>query len=131
MSSHLSRPNKQQVTSVMTQSIYQGLLPPPEMLEHYGRIYPELPEKLTQLAIDEAKHRHYCEKKTTRAFSRSAILGMVFAFLSVIIVSFLVYYALTLGYPTQAATIATGVIVALAGVFVFRRQQRKTDQPKR
>ena len=130
MSNQPSRQNKHQVTSVVTQSIYQGLLPPPEMLEHYGRIDPELPNKLTQLAFDEAKHRHYCEKKATRAFSRSATLGMIFAFLSVIIVSFLVYYALTLGFATQAAVIATGVIVALAGVFVFRRNHRKIDPSK-
>lgn len=126
MSNHPSKQNKAQVTSVVTQSFYQGQLPPPEMMEQYSRIDPQLPSQIMQMALDESKHRHYCEKKTTRAFSRTAVMGMIFAFASVIIVSGLVTYALYLGYATQGAVIATGVIVSLAGVFLFRRQAKKS-----
>ena len=51
-------------------------------------------------------------------------MGMVFAFLSVLIVSSIVFYALHEGYAWEASTIATGVIVGIAGVFLYRRKNK-------
>lgn len=131
----MSRRNKQnahppvdkETTVIAQQSFYQGQLPPPEMMEHYQAIIPNLPERIVTMAEKEQSHRHLNESKSRKGIIRSTYVGMVFAFLSVLVISAIVVYAFFLGYATQGATIATGVIVGLAGVFLFRRQIRKAQ----
>jgi len=53
--------------------------------------------------------------------------GQIFALISVVLIIGLCSYAFYLNFPTQAATIATVVIVGLAGVFVYNRKQEQKE----
>lgn len=53
--------------------------------------------------------------------------GQWFAVGSVCVIVGLCAYAFYLGHAAAAATIATGVIVGLAGVFIYSKYQEKKD----
>ena len=72
------------------------------------------------------EHRHNTDNKTTRNIVRVTFWGVIFAFISVLVLSSLVWYALYKGFDSVAATIAVGSIATVAGVFVFfKSKQRK------
>lgn len=120
-----SQRNAKQTTLIAQQSFYQGQLPPPEMMAHYKELIPDLPERIVKMAETEQKFRHQNENKTRKGIITSTYLGMIFAFLAVLVVSCIVVYAFYLGHPTQAAAIATGVIVSVAAVFIYRRRLKR------
>ncbi len=109
---------------IASQSFYQGQIPPPEMMEHYKMVDEDFPKRIIKMAEDEARHRHESEASTRKMLVRTSYLGMIFAFLSVLIVSTIVFYTLYKGYAWEASTIATGVIVGIAGVFLYRRKNK-------
>lgn len=116
--------NQQPKQNVFIQKSYQGLLPSPEMMHGYSQLDPSFPDRIIKLAEEEAKNRHNNETRVNKGFIRSTYLGIISAFLSVIIVGAIVVYAFYLGFPTQAAAIATGVIVSLAAVFMYSRKRK-------
>lgn len=108
---------------VFASQSYEGMIPPPQMMSEFMDVDPTFPERIMAMAEREAAHRHKNELLLNKGAVRSTYLGMVLGFLAVVIVGYLVYYALTLGHPTAAAGIATGVIVAVAVVFVYRKRR--------
>lgn len=126
MNSHFNKNNKsanieQNRVSLQRATYYEGQIPPPEMMEHYGNIDPDFPKTILRMASDESKHRHYCEKMTTRTMSASTIMGLIFAFLSVLIICYLVYFALSNDQSTAAGVISTGAIAAVVSAFLLRK----------
>ena len=116
-------PHNVQQVSVSKTSFYQGQLPPPEMMERYNNIDVTFANRIITMAENEAKHSHKIENRTSNVMLISMILGMLFAFASVLIVCFLVYFALANGFSVAASTIAVGVIVGIAGIFLYRKQK--------
>ena len=106
------------------QQLYSGPLPQPEALEKYNQIVPGAAERILKMAEKEMEQRHKSDNMMTRNAIRTTYLGIVFAFISVIILSGLVFFALYKGSDTVAATIAVGSIAAVAGVFVFFRRRK-------
>jgi uncharacterized membrane protein len=94
------------------------------MMQHYQEIQYDLPERIMGMAEREAAHRHRSESITTTHSIRAAYLGMALAFLSVLVIAGVVSYAIYCKLEWAAATIATGVIVALASVFVYRKTRK-------
>lgn len=117
-------PNKG-VTATQTTTVYQGILPDPESMKQYEEIMPGFTEKMVNMTIDESVHRREIEKSVVKHSKNLALWGMGFAFSSVLVISSLCFYAFQNNFPTQAATIATGVIVALAGVFLLRKPNKE------
>jgi len=107
---------------IAQQSFYQGELPSPEMMEQFKQVDPTFPDRIVKMAENEAINRHKNEASTTKMLIKTSYMGMIFAFLSVIIVSGLVAYGFYLGFATQSAAIATGTIVGIAGVFLMRKK---------
>ena len=70
------------------------------------------------------EHRHRVEDSMTRSAIRSTFLGIIFAFMSVLILSGSVVYALYRGFDTVAGYIAVGSIAAVAGVFIFFKAKK-------
>lgn len=108
------------------QEHYSGPLPHPEALARYDEIVPGAAERIIKMAENEMAHRHDMETRMTKNSIRTTYLGIIFAFLSVIILSASVAYALYRGFDTVAGSIAVGSIAAVAGVFIFF----KTKQSK-
>ena len=118
------KPQKQ--GSFIAEQYYSGPIPSPENLAKYDEIHPGLAERIIQMAESESIHRREIEKRMTISYTKSAYMGMFFAFFSVCIVSFLVYYSIFKGFGKEAAYIAVGAIATVAGVFIlFRRAAKK------
>lgn len=120
----LSPAEKKQLIQV--QQHYSGPLPHPDALEKYDQIVPGAAERIIRMAEKEMDHRHDTENGMTKNAIRTTYLGIIFAFLSVLILSGSVLYALYKGFDTVAAYIAVGSIAAVAGVFIFFKSRKNS-----
>ena len=107
---------------------FSGPLPPPEDLERYDKVIPGAAERIISMAEEEMKHRHVNEDIMTKNVIRTTYLSMSFAFLSVLIMSGLVFYSLYKGYSTVAGSIAVGSIATVAGVFLFKSKRKHKEE---
>lgn len=101
---------------------WEGVVPHPNDLKQYEEIQPGFADRLIRLTESEKEHRHHMENKIVNFSGISSILSTVIGLIAVIVVCYLCYYAFQKGYPGSAATIATGVLVSLAYVFVKRQK---------
>lgn len=99
---------------------YRGLLPPPNMMEEYRRIIPNLPEKLIEMAENETKHRHRLERRVISAEIWLEVFRIVAALVALSLILGAAYLFMTNGHPTAAATVA-GIAVAVVGIFITKR----------
>jgi uncharacterized membrane protein len=121
---------KTQKGVVVSHTTYEGQLPPPEMMERYNLLDSSFANRIITMAEKEQEQQHKIQRKTTNSFIASMVLGMFFAFASVIIVSYLVYSCIDRGYSTAASTIAVGVIASVAGIFIYKDRKQKQEQKK-
>jgi uncharacterized membrane protein len=120
---------KQQIsTNIIAEQHYSGPIPPPEFLAKYNEIHPGLAERIITMAESESLHRRNIENKMTKSYVLTTYLGIFFAFFSVCIISFLVYYSISKGFGKEAAGIAVGAIASVAGVFIFFRRAGKKQK---
>ena len=115
----------EQIQQVVAQQ-FQGPLPPPAMLEDYGRIIENGPERLFAMVEREGEHRQYCEKKTvdsSAAFLKSsatdARLGLVLGFVIALLFLLGSVYVVISGYPVAGTVLGSLDLAALVGVFVY------------
>ena len=112
------------VQHVQLQHHYSGPLPHPETVAKYDQIVPGAAERIITMAEKEMVHRHDTENAMTKNAIRTTYLGITFAFLSVLVLSGSVLYALYKGFDTVAGSIAVGSIAAVAGVFIFFKSKQ-------
>ena len=110
---------------VSEQHVYSGPLPEPEALAKYDQIVPGAAERILTMAEKEMQHRHKNDNLLSKSIIWTTIVSIALAFLSVVILSGLTFYALYKGYDTVAASIAVGSIAAVAGVFIFFKSAKK------
>lgn len=126
-----TNPSKEQQQHIETyavrQSHYSGPLPMPEDLAKYDQVVPGAAERIIRMAEDEMKHRHDSDNRMAKSIIRTTVISIIFAFLSVVILSFLVFFALYSGYAQVAGVIAVGSIAAVAGVFIFFKKSNNKE----
>lgn len=123
---HMKNTNPAERNSIVQlEQHYSGPLPHPDALARYDEIVPGAAERIICMAEKEMAHRHNTEDRLTKNSIRTTYLGIIFAFLSVLILSGSVIYALYKGFDTVAASIAVGSIAAVAGVFIFFKAKKK------
>jgi len=105
-------------------SYYQGIVPSPEMMEHYKLVDPELPNRLVKMTEEEAVHRRKMETKLIKGSFLSDLIGLIFAFLSVVTICFLSYLFMINDYPDEGKWIVVSVVVLLAGLFITRKYKK-------
>lgn len=110
--------------SVSQSSHYSGPLPMPEDLEKYDKVVPGAAERIISMAEKEMKHRHDNDDFIARNIVRTTYISIFFAFVSVVILSGLTFFALYKGYDKVAGAIAVGSIAAVAGVFIFFKRNK-------
>lgn len=122
---NLAPHNKPQGKTTVTASLYQGAIPPPDMMEHYKEIDPSFPSRILAMAEDEGLHRRrYNDKLLSRSVLLD-ILGSSFGLIAVLAISLLSYFFMINGYAADGRTIAVVIMVALAGVFVYKKTTKK------
>ena len=107
---------------VMTAMSFQGPLPPPEILAHYGQIIPNGAERLMVLLEKQTDHRISVESRLVEARVSTTSNGQrIAAGLSVffgLIAAFLGYT----GHDLLGGSIGVTTIVGLAVVFVVGKE---------
>lgn len=116
--------NRHKAAIQVQQQHYSGPLPKPEDLAKYNQVVPGAAERIIAMAEKEMDFRHKSENKLQGHAVRIATVSIVFAFVSVLILSGLVWFALYKGFDTVAASIAVGSIAAVAGVFMFFKTKK-------
>lgn len=96
----------------------------PEDLEKYDKVVPGAAERIISMAEKEMKHRHDNDDFIARNIVRTTYISIFFAFVSVVILSGLTFFALYKGYDKVAGAIAVGSIAAVAGVFIFFKRNK-------
>ena len=109
---------------------FKGPLPPPEVLGNYEKILPGAAERILSMAEKQSNHRQSMEKRIIYSETFQAKLGMVFAFL-IVIVALTAGLLLTLNNRPVGGLVsliaAVGVIVS---TFILRRNaEKKPTQP--
>jgi uncharacterized membrane protein len=125
------KPDKKQISnlSVRHTQAYQGPIPDPDSLARYEQIQPGFAERIMRMAEEEAIHRRSNENKIIKDSVRMGMIGVVFAFLSVVIFAGIVVFAILEGSSIAALGAVITSICSLAGVFVFFRNRAKKATP--
>lgn len=111
----------------VAQSTYSGPIPDPVSLEKYENIKPGFADRIITMAENEAKHRHEIETFMVQKSSRVSTLGVVFAFISVVIFGLLIFYALYKGSDVATLGVAIGAIASVAGIFIVMRSRKNKN----
>jgi uncharacterized membrane protein len=121
------KPDKKQSANLAVSHAqsYQGPIPDPDSLARYEQIQPGFAERIMQMAETEAIHRRSNENKIIRGNVRMATMGIVFAFLSVIIFAGIVIFAILEGSSVAALGAVITSICSLAGIFLYSRNRAK------
>ncbi len=117
-------PRTPQQTRV-TASLYQGVIPPPDMMEHYKEIDPSFPGRILAMAETEGEHRRAYDKAILKKSFSLDIVGNVLGFLAVMGVAVLAYFFMINGHADEGKAIAIGVMLGLATIFVLRKKWKK------
>lgn len=110
-----------------TQSFFQGPLPPPEDLQKFKEVDPSFPGRIMAMAERQAEHRQVEERRRGKMIVMARYLGLGTAFLSVLAICALAAYAFQLGHAVEAASIVTGVVVALVVAFIKGSKIQRED----
>ena len=110
---------------IQKSELHSGPLPHPDILNRYNEVVPGAAERILKMAENEQEHRLSMDKKATKNVIIMGYLGIIFAFCSVILLSGLVYYALSKELGTAAGIIGGGAIASVASVFIFFKRSSK------
>lgn len=110
--------NGSQGKQVVTQSAFQGPIPPPSILNEYNIIVPDAAERIIQMAEKDQKHVHEMEKAALEGQKSVESRGQNYAITAVGMALGVVAYMSYLEHPKEAAALGTAVIVGLAIAFV-------------
>lgn len=111
-------------TSLIRAEGYSGPIPPPQMLEQYGRIQKDLPERILAMAERQSQHRINLERLIVRGDSYRATMGLLFAF--VIALTALVggFYLVSIGMEGYGIAAIITAIATMVGPFVYREYKK-------
>ena len=108
-------------------SYWQGPLPPPAVLEDFGRLVPDAPERIFRQWEMEADHRRTYERQALDAAIRRDVRGQASALVFAVAALSVSAFALWLGQPWVAGTIGGGTIASVVGAFLFQRATAKSN----
>jgi uncharacterized membrane protein len=114
---------------------FSGLLPSPEVLEQYAKIYPGLEKTIVEMARQQTAHRIEIEKTVIASREKQSQIGQIFAFIIVILLVTLSAVAMFLHYPKVAVIIVATTITSTAALFlaskyIQRPQQKPSNKNK-
>lgn len=117
----------QSVIHAQKTTVYRGQLPPPEMLEKFEAIHPGFTNRLLKMVEDESEFKRSLDREMFKSFKISSVMGIIFAFLSVLVISCVAIYAIYKGFGTASASIMATCVVGVIIAFIQRRKRTKAD----
>lgn len=118
--------NGKQTLEVTT--AFQGPLPSPDILQGFENVLPGAAERIMKMAEKEQLARHKRENRFSTWSIVSMIMGIFFAFLSVIIVAYLTYYSITIGNTSVAITLSSTTFVSVITAFLWFRKEKSKNK---
>jgi uncharacterized membrane protein len=98
---------------------HRGPLPSPDDMLNYGRVLPDLPERIVARWELEQKHRHDMNEKIFNAEKGLKAWGQILAFLALLVMLAVVVFMVYMGASGAAATLGSAIIVGVVATFVF------------
>lgn len=116
------------ITKVEASSLFQGPLPPPQILNNYDQIVPGSAERIISLWESQVRHRQELEKKAIGSDIKQsyygAALGFIIAIFAIGAGTFLAY----IGQPTEGLAAIITALVGLVGVYGWGSYQRRKER---
>ncbi len=106
---------------------FSGILPPPQLLEHYEQILPGLAERIVSLAERQSAHRISMEGKVVGGQVWESRIGQVCGLIIALVGLGLGAYLGMNGHETLGGVIGGTPLAGLVGVFVYGKKQQKTE----
>ena len=100
---------------------FQGPLPDPQTLQEYQQVDPDFPKRILAMGEAQSAHRQQQERYHLKGSTIARFVGLGLAFLSVLVVCGVGAYAIKLGHATEGCSVIAGVVVSLAGTFIWGR----------
>lgn len=107
---------------------FSGPIPPPEMLEAYNKVIPNLAERLIVAFEEQAKHRQLLEKSVVLGGTVRSNRGLVFGFILGLIALLGSMFLIYIGRDISGLTIFVTAVVSLVGIFVYQTRERKNER---
>lgn len=120
------KPSNQERRVSVTQTtteVYQGAIPPPEMMEGYKYLDETFPNRILRMAEKEQTHSHNMDRKTHIAILVQTSVGMLAGIITMFSLCYLVYYSITNNMENVAMSIV-GSMAMIIGVFIYRYRRR-------
>jgi uncharacterized membrane protein len=116
-----------QITQEITTE-YHGPIPPPALMAQYDTVIPNGAERLMAMAEKQLDHRIDLEKTVIHGDSRRSWWGLILGFVAALVIAGVGLAVAILASPFAGATIITGTVVSLAGVFVYGQRSRRAER---
>lgn len=113
---------------VVLSSKYSGPLPPPSVLQAYGMVNPDFPERIFDLAERQASHRRELESVVVRADVRRANWGLASGFVVAVLSISLSAFLILNGHDLAGGTIGIGATASLVTAFIYGSNSRKEER---
>ena len=107
--------------------MWQGPLPNPEALEHYGRIDESFPARVIAMAERQALHRQENETRRAKAASRDSLLGIVAGLLIALAGLGVCAYLAMHGHDEVAGIIGGSTLLGMVTVFVVGKKRSQAS----
>jgi uncharacterized membrane protein len=109
-------------------SIYQGPLPPPEILKGYDLVNPGFAERVMAMAERQSQHRIELERTVVIGDHKKSWLGLGLGFVVAAGVFYGSYDLVKKGHDTAGTLLGGSTLVSLITVFVTGSNQRSKER---
>ncbi|HET6878684.1 MAG TPA: DUF2335 domain-containing protein [Pirellulales bacterium] len=116
------------MTSQVTTTSYTGPVPPPALLREYDEVVPGAAERILSMAEKQTTHRIELESIVVKGGATRSWVGLWLGFVIALVVCGVGLWVALAASPTAGATIITGTVAVLAGVFVYGQHSQRVER---
>ncbi|HVT44332.1 MAG TPA: DUF2335 domain-containing protein [Thermoanaerobaculia bacterium] len=108
-------------------TVFQGPLPPPEILVRYNDAVPDGAERIIKMAERNQEHRQRLEGAVVPSRAKSELRGQIFGFIIAMAAIGCGTYLIAIDKDTQGLAIVIADIIALVGLFLYVDHRKRRD----
>jgi uncharacterized membrane protein len=109
-------------------SVYSGPIPTPQMFAEFEKVLPGSADRILTMAEDQSKHRHKIENWVVWFDGGQSILGLLFAFLVVIVALCLGAYLIMNDKPVSGLATIVLALGTIVGTMIYRQTIKKRNE---
>lgn len=109
---------------------YSGPIPPPELFADYEKALPGLADRVMAMSESQSAHRIKIENTVVKTDSLRSTLGLVFAFIIVIVGMILGAYLVFKDKPISGFVAMITPLGIVVGAFILQKTSSEKNKPK-